>query len=55
MTMTHPGLPEIWGLGIIIAMMLTVLWAMISPAPAKALSGISSLGGCHSSAEEFVI
>lgn len=35
MTMTHPGLPDVWGLIIFGLMLLGVLWVLLSPSPAR--------------------
>ncbi len=35
MTMTHPGLPDFWGLIIISLMLLGVIWVVFSPLPAQ--------------------
>ncbi len=43
MTMTHPGLPVLWGLFILAVVVLTSLWALFVPAPAKTVSSVFSL------------
>lgn len=43
--MTHPGLPEFWGICILIMMILTVVWAMTAPMTAMktAMHGAGAL------------
>ncbi len=43
MTMTHPGLPDFWGLVIIGFILLGVLWTLFSPAPIKIRTSVLSL------------
>jgi hypothetical protein len=43
MTMTHPGLPVLWGLLILAVVVLTSLWALFVPAPAKTVNSVFSL------------
>jgi len=43
MTMTHPGLPDYWGLIIISIMLLSVVWVLLSPAPTKIHNTVLSL------------
>lgn len=43
MTMTHPGLPEIWGLIIIGIMLLAGIWTLLSPTPKKIQSSVFNL------------
>ena len=43
MTMTHPGLPEYWGLLIIGFISLSVLWAFLSPSPTHIRTSVLSL------------
>ncbi len=43
MTMTHPGLPDYWGLIIIVFVSLSVLWAILSPSPTQVRSSVLSL------------
>lgn len=43
MTMTHPGLPEFWGLIIVITMLLTALWVLVSPRPNEINSSVVNL------------
>ena len=42
MTMTHPGLPALWGLLILAVVVLTSLWALLAPAPAKTVNNVFS-------------
>ncbi|HHQ13539.1 MAG TPA: 4Fe-4S binding protein, partial [Chromatiales bacterium] len=42
MTMTHPGLPAGWAVGVVTGMVLLIVWALISPAPRPPrLTGLS--------------
>ncbi|HHJ36060.1 MAG TPA: 4Fe-4S binding protein [Gammaproteobacteria bacterium] len=43
MTMTHPGLPDYWGLIIIGFMTMTIIWILLSPAPARIRTSVLSL------------
>lgn len=43
MTMTHPGLPGFWGLLVIAAMAITMLWALVTPVPARNGIGIYNM------------
>ena len=43
MTMTHPGLPEYWGLIIAVFIALGSLWALWSPSPARVRTSVLSL------------
>ena len=43
MTMTHPGLPDYWGLIILGFMSMTVIWVLASPAPAHIRTSVLSL------------
>jgi polyferredoxin len=64
--MTHPGLPEIWAIGIVILMILTLVWAMTAPmlstAPNQSGKGALALArfpaagfrGRHPSASRWV-
>ncbi len=43
MTMTHPGLPEYWGMIIMVFISLAVLWVLFSPTPATVRTSVFSL------------
>jgi ferredoxin len=43
MTMTHPGLPVLWGMATIAVIVLTSLWALFMPAPARHANKVFSL------------
>jgi polyferredoxin len=43
MTMTHPGLPDLWGLIIISIMLSGIIWVLLSPAPTQLRSSTLSL------------
>jgi len=43
MTMTHPGLPDAWGLTIVGFMLLTLIWVLFRPAPAHIRNEVVSL------------
>jgi polyferredoxin len=43
MTMTHPGLPDYWGLIIIGFILITVIWALLRPTPARIRTAVFSL------------
>lgn len=43
MIMTHPGLPDYWGLIIVGFMLMTVLWVLVRPVPDRISSSVLSL------------
>lgn len=43
MTMTHPGLPFLWGMSIAAIILFTTIWALLAPSPRKAGTGVWSL------------
>ena len=43
MMMTHPGLPTLWGMLILAVVVLTSLWALLAPTPAKTPNSVFSL------------
>jgi len=43
MTMTHPGLPDYWGLIVIGFMIMAAIWVLLSPTPVRVRSSVLSL------------